>query len=143
MSRFSHTHTHTQPAYTSIRKTKRSRKWIPLRSAGGEGMDHVTLGVGCAFFGIMIGHIQVWLARHVIPPFSRPNADVPPSPHAKLSEEDAVRELMRARTPGLGSATELTFFTSLDRDNLNIAHVLWRYRVGYAAVSDSVFSLGS
>ncbi|RRT69986.1 hypothetical protein B296_00036846 [Ensete ventricosum] len=49
----------------------------------------------------------------------------------------------KRRLVAVGSATELTFFTSLDRENLNIAHVLWRYRVGYAAVSDSVFSLGS
>lgn len=89
----------TPPYETKEREGTDNKKWIPLSSAGGEGMDHVTLGVGCAFFGIMIGHFQVWLARHVIPPFPRPNTDVPASPHAKLHKEDNICEL-RARTPG-------------------------------------------
>lgn len=108
------THIHTQPAdtshtdapcpNTSIRNKRtrghRQQEVDPFEQCWREGMDHVTLGVGCAFFGIMIGHFQVWLARHVIPPFPRPNTDVPPSPHAKLHKEDNICELMRARTPG-------------------------------------------
>lgn len=88
---------HAQPQYTSVRNKRSERawtpseKWIPSSDVGGRGMAHVTLGFRvfwCAFFGIMIGHFQVWLDMLLSSPFPIPPTDpvthvLPPS-SAKL-----------------------------------------------------------
>lgn len=73
---------HAQPQHHLRKKQKigegmDSEKWIPSSDVGGRGMANVTLGFRvfwCAFFGIMIGHFQVWLDM-LSSPFPIPPTD--------------------------------------------------------------------